>query len=241
MAPAAMIAVFMYFGLLWLNYRRKQRFRRRKRRLLARRRRMAALCDDQEKELTVVVLIVTNSLTFSTMQCRSVWTRQRNRTFMDITSGWDESEWKRNFRISRPTFLYLCNQLRVKLQRTHRTRVLIAVETKVAIALWRLGTNVEYRTISHLFGVGISTACCIVYEVCQEIVNCLLHTYIKIPKGRDGMAVVEGFENKWDFPQCFGAVDGTHIPIIVPADSASDYFNRKKFPSIVRTTGYGGS
>ena len=86
--------------------------------MLARRRRMAALCDDQEKELTVVALIVTNSLTFSTMQCRSVWTRQRNRAFMDITSGWDESEWKRNFRISRPTFLYLCNQLRVKLQRT---------------------------------------------------------------------------------------------------------------------------
>ena len=56
MAPAAMIAVFMYFGLLWLNYRQKQRFRRRKRRLLARRRRMAALCDDQEKELTVLNL-----------------------------------------------------------------------------------------------------------------------------------------------------------------------------------------
>ena len=105
---------------------------------------------------------------------------------MDITSGWDDNEWKRNFRISRPTFLYLCNQLRVKLQRTHRTRVPIAVETKVAIALWRLGTNVEYRTISHLLGVGISTACCIVYKVCQEIVHCLLHTYIKIPKGRDG-------------------------------------------------------
>ena len=92
MAPAAMIGVFMYFGLLWLNYRRKQHFRRRKRRLLARRRRMAALCDDQEKELTVVALIVTNSLTFSTMQCRSVWTRQRNRAFMDITSGWDDND-----------------------------------------------------------------------------------------------------------------------------------------------------
>ena len=34
---------------------------------------MAALGDDQEKELTVVALIVTNSLTFSTMQFRSVW------------------------------------------------------------------------------------------------------------------------------------------------------------------------
>ena len=58
---------------------------------------MAALCDDQEKELIVVALIVTISLTLSTMQCRSVWTKQRNRAFMDITSGWDDNEWKRNF------------------------------------------------------------------------------------------------------------------------------------------------
>lgn len=62
--------------------------------------------------------------------------------------------------------------------------------------------------------------------------KCLLHTYIKIPKGRDAMAV-KGFEDKWGFPQCFGAVDRSHIPIIVPAENASDYFNRKKFPSIV--------
>ena len=124
-------------------------------------------------------------------------------------------------------------QTSCKLQRTHKARPPISVETKVAITLWRLGTNVEYWTISHLFGVGISTACGIVYEVCQEIVCYFLRMYIKIPQGHDAMAVVEGFQNTWDFPQCFGAVDGSHIPIITPADNATDYFNRKKFPSIV--------
>ena len=112
-------------------------------------------------------------------------------------------------------------------------RASVSVETKVAITLWRLGTNVEYRTISHLFGVGISTACGIVYEVCPEIVRYLLRTYIKIPQGHDAMAVVEDFKNTWDFPQCFGTVDGSHIPIITPAVNATDYFNRKKVPSIV--------
>ena len=130
---------------------------------------MAALCDDQEKELTVVALIVTNSLTFSAMQCRSVWTRQSSRAFMDIQVGGMTSG-KEIVRISRPTFLYLYNQ-RVKLQRTHRTRVVIAVETKVAIVLWRLGTNVEYQTISHLFGVGISTACCIAFPAFSAFCN----------------------------------------------------------------------
>ncbi len=81
--------------------------------------------------------------------------------------------------------------------------------------------------------MGISTACGIVYEVCQEIVRCLLRSYIKVPHGHDAMAVVEGFKNAWDFPQCSGAVDGSHIPIITPAENATDYFNRKKFRSIV--------
>ena len=35
------------------------------------------------------------------------------------------------------------------------------------------------------------------------------------------------------FPQCFGAIDGTHIPILPPADYARDYYNRKEFYSIV--------
>ena len=64
MTPGAMMMVFVYFGLLWLSYRRKQGFKRRRRCLLAARRRMAALFDDHEMELSVMSLIVTNSLTF---------------------------------------------------------------------------------------------------------------------------------------------------------------------------------
>ena len=71
----------------------------------------------------------------------------------------------------------------------------------MAITLWRLGTNVEYRTILHLFGVGISTACNIVHKVCKAIVDSLLHKYIKTPVGNEAMDIVRGFEEKWSFPQ----------------------------------------
>lgn len=57
------------------------------------------------------------------------------------------------------------------------------MEKRVAIALWRLGTNVAYRTVSHLFGVGLSSACVIVHEVCKAIVDALLATYVKLPSG----------------------------------------------------------
>ena len=68
----------------------------------------------------------------------------------------------------------------------------IPVEKRMAIALWRLGTNVEYQTISHLFGVGMSTVCIVVHEVCKVIVDSL-RKYIRIPHGNDAMEVVRGF------------------------------------------------
>ena len=45
--------------------------------------------------------------------------------------------------------------------------------------------------------------------------------------------VIDGFERKWDFPSCAGAIDGTHVPIVAPQENHTDYFNRKGWYSIV--------
>ena len=109
----------------------------------------------------------------------------------------------------RATFDYLCTQLGPKL-RKHNTQLRqpIDVKKRVAIALWRLSTNVEYRTIAHLFGVGISTVCIIVHEVCNAITSTLTPRLIRLPKGDAMSENIDGFETR--FPQCSGAVDGTH-------------------------------
>jgi hypothetical protein len=48
------------------------------------------------------------------------------------------------------------------------------------MALWRLATGIDYRSIGQLFCVGRSTCCKITHEVCQTIVNGLLTRFIKI-------------------------------------------------------------
>ena len=88
-------------------------------------------------------------------------------------------------------------------------------------------------TLSHLLGVEISTTCVVVRDVCTAIVETLTARFITIPSGNDLKAVVDGFSSKWGFPQCVGAIDGSHIPIIAPKENTTDYFNRKKQHSIV--------
>ena len=91
----------------------------------------------------------------------------------------------------------------------------------MAVTIWKLATTIEYRTLSVLFGLGRSTVGQIVIETCAAITNHLLPRFVKMKE------IIDGFENLWGFPQAAGAIDGSHIPIIRPEESASDHYNRK--------------
>ena len=111
-------------------------------------------------------------------------------------------------------------------------RPAISVEKRVAITLWYMATNADYRTVGHLFGVSTASVCKIRREVCQAIVRVLLGKYIRIPMDSALSAVLSGFARK-GFPQCAGAIDGCHIPIEAPQQCPADYHNCKGWHSII--------
>ena len=84
-------------------------------------------------------------------------------------------------------------------------------------------------------GLGIATVCNIVTEVSQAIVECLWteHVTKHLPKSEkmfiDKMVDTGEF---WQFPCCWAAVDGCHIPIKCPPgglESCKEYHNFKNF------------
>ena len=65
------------------------------------------------------------------------------------------------------------------------------------------------------------------------IVEQLTAQYICVPSGQGLKRIVNGFQYKWGFLQCVGAIDGTHIPIISTKEDPLDYYNRKGYHSVI--------
>ncbi|KAI3356036.1 hypothetical protein L3Q82_017304 [Scortum barcoo] len=61
----------------------------------------------------------------------------------------------------------------------------------------------------------------------------LLRAHIAFPDTDKLVGMATFFENRWGVPQCVGAIDGSHIPIIAPEQYARGYYNRKGWHSVV--------
>lgn len=56
----------------------------------------------------------------------------------------------------------------------------IPVEKRVAVAIWYLATNVIYRDLQELFGIGISTICEIVIQFCHAVEADLFQKVVRL-------------------------------------------------------------
>ena len=93
--------------------------------------------------------------------------------------GWWENVWatyndkrfKDVFRVSRETFLDILSYNRPCLERQTVTEEPISPELRLAVCLYRLGRGDYLYTVSELVGLGASTVCTIVTDVCVAIIQ----------------------------------------------------------------------
>ena len=151
------------------------------------------------------------------------------------------SEWKKNLRMEKQVFVKLANEFRPYLEPGvggSRDDVL-TVEKQLAMTVYFLKDQGSLSMTANAFGVAICTVSVVVRKVCQVLTNYYYYyyyyyylgpIYIKLPSSEQEMRQEirhAQMENKYGFPQAFGCVDGTHIPIIQPSENPHDYFSYK--------------
>ncbi|XP_077057586.1 uncharacterized protein LOC143710531 [Siphateles boraxobius] len=235
--------LFLILGMwLFLTSRRQtlfhERLRAAKRNTAEKNRRVWELLQSSDYETNPVVQSRRKRICFALQSRRgrpSVWAFNRATEWWDvIVPGFTNAQWVQNFRMSEETFIYLYNKLRPVMERQDTSfRKCVPLKKRVAIALWKLATGSEYRTVGHLFGVSVTTVCRCVQEFTAAAETLLVPEQFRYPDQEKFEEMAAYIENRGGLPQCVGAIDGSHIPILAPQEYHCDYFNRKGLHSIV--------
>ncbi|XP_069582663.1 uncharacterized protein [Ranitomeya imitator] len=112
-------------------------------------------------------------------------------------------------------------------------RFSISPAERLMVALRFLATGESLTSLHYQFCLGISTISGIVKVTCRTLWDTLHQEYIPNPTMDIWLQSAENLEKLYPFPNCLGAVDDKHIRISKPAGSCSEYFNYKKYFSIV--------
>ena len=111
---------------------------------------------------------------------RSIWSKERSsQWWLSIPRTLvDQSWWLNNLRMSRSTFTYICCELSSLISKNSTImKEPIELKRRAAVTIWRLATNIKYRTLAELFGLGRSTVGKIVLDTCEAIAQHLLQVY----------------------------------------------------------------
>ena len=195
--------------------------------------------DDDKRRLSRIVTEVCASITSrlnvflaetSDSGGRAAWKIPRIQNVLEHEFlHFPDRKWLESYRISKDMFEQLTHDLRSLQRQVTRLRSPVPVRTVVAMLLKRLGKGLDYREIGDKFGVGASTACIKVNEAMKFLVSSKMHIISKIQRG----IYFKRIQRKWNFPQCLGAIDGTHIPIKAPLVHHADFYNGKCFHSVI--------
>ncbi|KAK1413845.1 hypothetical protein QVD17_29581 [Tagetes erecta] len=161
---------------------------------------------------------------------RRLWVKERSKAMWEHYNSDEcsDDEFKKVFRMSKATFNMICDELDSAVtKKDTMLRLAIPVRQRVAVCLYRLATGDPLRTVSNLFGLGISTCHKLVLEVCAAIKTVLMPKFIQWPDNERLEVIKNEFGSFSGIPNVSGAIYTTHISIIAPKSSPAAYFNKK--------------
>ena len=151
----------------------------------------------------------------------------------------DTPAFKEMMRMSPDQFKEILNAIEPEIckQSTKMGGEPIAPAERLALTLRFLATGESFRSLHFQFRISRPAISYIVTEVCEAITKKLGPSYLKVPSSeQEWLQIAKQFKEKWNFPNCLGAIDGKHITLQPPPNSGSHYYNYKHTHSIVLLT-----
>ncbi|XP_069596081.1 uncharacterized protein [Ranitomeya imitator] len=128
----------------------------------------------------------------------------------------------RNYlRMSEESFKIILSAVTPLIQRSDTPmRAAVPVDERLAVTLRFLATGRSLQDLQFSAAVSRPFLSVVIPETCAAIVQSLRH-YMEFPKSaEDWKKIASDFDQLWQFPNCGGALDGKHVRITQPANSA---------------------
>lgn len=119
------------------------------------------------------------------------------------------------FRMNTEVFDKLLTAVGPYITKQECVRETISPKTRLEICLRYLASGDSMKSLSYAFRVGHNTISKIVSETCEAIWIVLKEEVFEQFTEDRWKKIAKEFEEKWNFPNCVGAIDGKHIIIQV--------------------------
>ena len=149
-------------------------------------------------------------------------------------ADWEEKQYLYHYRVSKATFLYLCNSYgKYMKKKDTKLRKAVPFAKRFAIVLHWLAHSLSFMQVSALYAVAKSTVISIVHEGVSVLLQRLVPVSIKFPTGSELDQVITDLETLCGLPFCAGAIDGTFMEIKKPTEFGDTYYCYKRFNAII--------
>lgn len=157
--------------------------------------------------------------------------------YEEVIPRFSFATFKSHFRVTPRAFDYILSKISENHHFRKRSpefggREQVPIEKFLLVTLWTLATPESYRSIGDRFNISKSMVHFCLHTTVSVILEELCSFQVKWPALDERHFIAEGF-SKYGIQNCIGIIDGTHIPIQKPSLNAYDYFNRKKFYSMI--------
>ncbi|XP_046629062.1 protein ANTAGONIST OF LIKE HETEROCHROMATIN PROTEIN 1-like [Neodiprion virginianus] len=139
----------------------------------------------------------------------------------------DNDKYVNYFRMTPRLFNQLLALIEPGLTKQTVVRDPIPAKTRLQVVLRYLASGDSLTSISYAFRIGHNTVAKIVAEACNEIWRSFKDSVFLTVNTNNWKSVADSFEEKWNFPNCIGAIDGKHLVLQAPVNNGSTFYNYK--------------